>query len=94
MLRPEYPRPSFARSAWINLNGTWEYRTDRAVSGLDRGFMNADTAFDEHINVPFCRESELSGIGDKDFCECVWYRKKITLPTEWADARRATRSNP
>ncbi|MBQ8431858.1 MAG: beta-galactosidase [Clostridia bacterium] len=87
MFRPEYPRPQLVRQNWINLNGAWEYQTDRVNSGLDRKLMEPDAPFTETINVPFCRESELSGIGDKEFCDCVWYRKKITLPENWAGKR-------
>ena len=36
--RAEYPRPQLVRDAWINLNGPWEYMTDRAQSGEARGF--------------------------------------------------------
>ncbi len=87
MSRAEYPRPQMVRDAWINLNGAWEYQTDRAKSGTDRKLYEVDAAFSEKIEVPFCRESELSGIGDKDFCECVWYRKRLTLPQNWAGKR-------
>ncbi len=85
--RPEYPRPQFVRDQWINLNGEWEYQTDRGESGEARGLANG-AEFTETIIVPFCRESELSGIGDKDFCDCVWYRKKLTLPEGWQGGRR------
>ena len=85
MKRPEYPRPQWVRSDWLNLNGTWEYRTDRAVSGTDRKFYLTETDFSETVEVPFCRESKLSGIGDTDFCECVWYRKKLTVPQAWSN---------
>ena len=84
MKRSEYPRPQWVRSDWLNLNGAWEYRTDRAVSGTDRKFYLNDTDFPETIEVPFCRESKLAGIGDTDFCKCVWYRKKLTIPQEWS----------
>ena len=86
--RPEFPRPQFDRgdANWLNLNGPWDYQTDRGLSGEQRGYQN-DAPFTETITVPFCRESELSGIGDKDFCECVWYRKTLTLPAEWAGKR-------
>ncbi len=87
--RPEFPRPQFDRGDrnWINLNGTWAYRTDRALSGEAQGFYRRDAEFAETITVPFCRESELSGIGDKDFCEGVWYRKSFILPADWAGMR-------
>ena len=86
--RPEFPRPQFDRgdANWLNLNGSWEYQTDRGLSGEQRDFQNG-AAFTETITVPFCRESELSGIGDKDFCEGVWYRKTLTLPENWAGQR-------
>ena len=87
--RAEYPTPQFARENWMNLNGEWEYSTDRAVSGEARKlYMPESDAFTETIIVPFCRESELSGVGDKDFCECVWYRKKLTLPEDWQSGEK------
>ena len=87
--RPEYPRPDFARTEWINLNGTWEHETDHGKSGRARGLSSPDRALSDTITVPFCRESVLSGIGDVDFCECVWYRRAVTLPEGWlADGRR------
>lgn len=87
MFRPEYPRPQMVRQNWLNLNGPWEYQTDRANSGLDRKLMDPDADFTESINVPFCRESQLSGIGDTEFCNAVWYRKKISIPENWIGKR-------
>ena len=37
--------------------------------------------------MPFCPESELSGIGDHDFHEAVWYRRELTIPAAWAGRR-------
>ena len=82
--RPEYPRPQMRRSDWINLNGEWDYATDKGRSGMDRALYKGE-CFEEKIIVPFCRESELSGIGDKDFCPAVWYKKQIVLPDGWLD---------
>ena len=86
--RPEFPRPQFDRgdANWLNLNGPWEYQTDRGQTGEQRGFQNG-APFSETIVVPFCRESKLSGIGDVDFCDSVWYRKTLTLPESWAGKR-------
>jgi beta-galactosidase/beta-glucuronidase len=39
------------------------------------------------ILVPFCPESSLSGIGEKDFMPCVWYRRRFALPESWRGMR-------
>ena len=79
--RAEYPTPQFAREQWLSLNGEWEFSEDYSVSGVERKLYHADAeGFDLKINVPFCRESQLSGLGHTDFCNSVWYRKRITLP--------------
>ncbi|MFJ4812712.1 glycoside hydrolase family 2 protein [Streptomyces longwoodensis] len=83
--RPEYPRPQFVRDAWLNLNGTWQFETDRSDSGLERGLVGRPLA--DTITVPFCPESALSGIGDTDFLEAVWYRRTVTVPADWAGSR-------
>ncbi len=87
MLRKEYPRPQLVRADWLNLNGVWEYSTDKGGSGMDRRLFEVTAEFCEQITVPFCRESELSGIGDKDFCSDVWYRKRVGIPADWAGKR-------
>ncbi len=78
--RPEHPNPQFERKNWQNLNGEWEFFEDYSISGEERGAYNSDFPYPEKINVPFCRESVLSGLGHTDFCESVWYRKKISVP--------------
>ena len=81
--RPEYPRPQFERADWINLIGTWTYPFDFGHSGLAQGFA-ASEGFDGRITVPFCPESELSGVGYKDFITCMWYQRKVDIPAAWA----------
>ncbi|MGW0858531.1 sugar-binding domain-containing protein, partial [Streptomyces sp. NPDC002690] len=83
--RPEYPRPQFVRRDWLNLNGTWQFETDQGDSGLERGLLGRDLTGE--ILVPFAPESELSGVGDTDFLEAVWYRRRFTPPAEWAGRR-------
>jgi beta-galactosidase/beta-glucuronidase len=73
------------RPDWLCLNGTWQFETDRGDSGLERGLLDRDLR--SRIVVPFCPESELSGIGDTDFLEAVWYRRVIRIPGEWAGRR-------
>ena len=68
--RPEYPNPQFERKNWVNLNGTWEFEIDKSASGKDRKLYESNKLSGEII-VPFCPESELSGVGEKDFLNSV-----------------------
>ena len=88
-LRPEYPRPQMVRSEWLSLNGEWDFTVDNSLSGISRGFQNAQS-FDMKINVPFCPESKLSGLQIKDFMNGVWYTRTVTLPENWLNDRRRT----
>ncbi|WP_235030748.1 glycoside hydrolase family 2 protein [Nonomuraea solani] len=83
--RSEYPRPQFVRTAWRCLNGTWQFERDAGDSGLERGLLDRDLTGE--IVVPFCPESELSGIGDPDFHPAVWYRRTVRVPEDWAGRR-------
>jgi beta-galactosidase/beta-glucuronidase len=83
--RPEYPRPQFVRADWLCLNGTWEFEIDQGDSGLERGLRDRPLA--SRITVPFCPESELSGVGETDFMEAVWYRRPVAIPLSWAGRR-------
>ncbi len=80
--RNEYPRPQLVRNEWINLNGEWEFEIDNSLSGKPKEF-NKRKSFDSKIIVTFCPESELSGVGNKDFIHSVWYRRNITIPENW-----------
>ena len=84
--RGEYPRPQFVRDDWINLNGAWSFALDGGKSGLARGWQES-SGFDREILVPFCPESELSGVGHKDFIECMWYQRAVAIPPGWAGRR-------
>ena len=80
--RPEYPRPQFARSSWVNLNGTWTFSFDFGKSGIERDFASSQ-GFEGKITVPFCPESPLSGVNHKDFIPAIWYQRSITIPEDW-----------
>lgn len=84
--RPEHPFPQFVREKWQNLNGTWEFELDPGQTGLDRQLFLQDH-LSSSILVPFCPESDLSGVGNKDFMEMVWYRRTFTLPSDWEGQR-------
>ena len=80
--RPEYPRPQFERSSWVNLNGVWSCTFDPGNSGKERGLLNSK-GFNSKITVPFCPESMLSGLGHTDFIKYMWYQRQITIPESW-----------
>ncbi len=83
--RPEHPKPQFERSDWINLNGEWEFSFDESLCGKEKGYEKRH--FEGKITVPFCPESSLSGIGNTDFHNAVWYRRDIVIPNEWEGKR-------
>lgn len=76
MPRTDYPRPDWVRNDWYCLNGSWEFAYDYGRSGEARG-MVVNGEYPLTINVPFCPESKLSGIGNTDFIPAVWYRKTL-----------------
>ena len=79
---PEYPRPQMVRSAWMNLNGLWNYAvTPLGATPEDKGKFVPDG----QILVPFAIESSLSGVGRFVGRENnLWYERTFTLPKDWA----------
>lgn len=85
--RNEHPNPNFKRENYEILNGEWEFEFDFGNSGVNREMFKNCSVFSKKITVPFCVESELSGIGYKDFIPAVWYRKKINITKEQLENR-------
>ena len=87
--RSEYPRPQFVRDDWLCLNGEWGFEVDQGDSGIHRGLLERELS--DKITVPFCPESQLSGIENHDYYNAVWYRRSATIPAGWGgQARPAT----
>ena len=90
--RPEFPRPQFVRkyckyTDWKNLNGKWQFEIDRELTGTDRELWKSKNDLSSEILVPFCPECKLSGIGDRDFMNQVWYKRDIEIPESWMGGR-------
>ncbi|MFP4055177.1 MAG: glycoside hydrolase family 2 protein [Phycisphaerae bacterium] len=83
--RNGHPRPQWVRQDWRCLNGRWQFEIDSGNSGLERGLLDRQLA--DEIVVPFCPESELSGVGNTDFLNAVWYRRDLDVPAEWNGRR-------
>jgi hypothetical protein len=82
----EYPRPALARTAWVNLNGLWQY----AVTPLADATPPAQWTGD--ILVPFAIESALSGVKRRlTASDALWYRRSFAAPS--AAARQRTLLN-
>lgn len=63
---PNYPRPQFVRSQWLDLNGEWDFSFDDDNAGVAARWMDHFPAT-HTINVPFSYETAASGIGDETF---------------------------
>lgn len=85
--RPEHPNPIFQREEWLNLNGKWDFEIDSGNSGEERGLFKDGVKLAGEIVVPFCPESELSGVGNKDFMAAVWYRRAVNITAKQLQSR-------
>lgn len=88
--RPEHPVPDASRNHWSNLNGTWDFRFDAHDQGVKEKWYEPNAAgFDRKIVVPFCWESELSGVHKVQGAPKVgWYRRLVRLPADFPKTER------
>lgn len=84
--RSEHPNPQWERKSWRSLNGEWDFEFDFGKSSIDKELYKTD-GLKGKIIVPFCPESELSGVGYKDFIPAVSYMKKIEISEEALNGR-------
>ncbi len=82
----KHSNPQFQRENFQNLDGKWDFGFQKAKFGFKfstdekRAVEIRDKKTYTHkINVPFCVESELSGIQYKDFINMVWYRRTTLI---------------
>ena len=84
--RASHPRPDRVRAHWMGLNGPWHFRFDRSNEGLLQHF-EAGEDYPLIIQVPFCSQADLSGIGEGEYCPVVWYARQFTVPEDMTDQR-------
>ncbi len=82
----KHPNPQFERKNIEILNGEWDFGFQKAKIGFKFSTdekkaveIRDKNEYTHKINVPFCVESELSGIGYKDFINMVWYKKTVHI---------------
>jgi beta-galactosidase/beta-glucuronidase len=75
----DYPRPMLVRPQWQDLTGPWGFATDAENRGQAASWYRDAAPFTRTIRVPYPPESELSGIGEPDCPDVVWYRRAVAL---------------
>jgi len=76
---PEHPRPQLARKKWTNLNGQWDYCITEIPATAAGELPQVPKDWQGKITVPFCVESQLSGVQEKvGQQQRLWYRRSIT----------------
>jgi len=81
------PRPDWVRENFNGLDGEWEFQEDRSNTG-EKDRWHDSRSLAEKIIVPFCVESEASGIGRKNPPNVVWYKKRFAAPAGQKHDRR------
>lgn len=81
-----HPNPQFERKNIEILNGQWDFGFQKAKYGFKFSVdekraveIRNKSEYTQKINVPFCIESELSGIQYKDFINIVWYKRIVEI---------------
>lgn len=79
--RADDPNPNFHRDDIALLTGEWQFAFDDQDVGVREHWEDPSRKeFSLDITVPFCYQSELSGIFDTSFHDVVWYRREIHVP--------------
>lgn len=73
-----HPRPPMLREGWCSLDRTAGFAHDDDLVGLDAHWERDAAPFTRQIQLPFAPETEASGIDEKGFHPCVWYRLVLT----------------
>ena len=85
--RAEHPRPDFMRDTYQTLNGIWQFAFDDANEGLAARWFAPGCRLPLSITVPFCYQSEMSGIGGDEIHPVLWYRRAFTVPESMQNRR-------
>jgi beta-glucuronidase len=71
----------------IDLNGSWQFRTDPQNQGERDGWSAPGVSFDRTLTVPGSWQAQ--GVGEprgfmrNDYAGPAWYRRTIAIPANW-----------
>lgn len=86
-----HPRPQLVRSHGVVLDREVGFAHDDEAVGLERHWRRDQSPFTRTIQLPFPPESDASGVADKGFHPCVWYRIPISADDVAASGHAAGR---
>lgn len=84
--RAKSPRPDRYRENWIDLNGSWEFAFDDEGKGIAEKWFEGHV-YSASIQVPYCYQSERSGLQDAGKHFHLWYERRVEI-TEAMKGRR------
>lgn len=80
----KHPNPQRFRDNFLCLDGNWDFAFDHQNVGLKETWQDK-SSLSENILVPFVYQSKKSGIDSAEFCETVWYKRKVNIPESFKD---------
>ncbi len=70
-----YPRPDMVREHCLSLDGDWEFAFDPKDSGIKEAWFSR--RLPDTVRVPFCLESEASGLEGRQIFPLFWYAREL-----------------
>ncbi len=82
-MKKDYPRPQLKRETWQSLDGVWQFAfDDDNIGKKDKWFTRHDLPNATSIQVPFCVQSEQSGIQDTKDRPILWYYRSFQFDAQ------------
>ncbi|NLX83836.1 MAG: glycoside hydrolase family 2 [Clostridiales bacterium] len=78
-----HPRPDFKREDYQLLDGAWQFAFDDKNLGIKDHWDRPGHPLNMTIQVPFCYQSEKSGIHTDEIHPILWYRRAFSINPNW-----------
>ncbi len=83
-----YPRPLLKRDSFLSLAGEWIFAFDDEKIGEANNYQSGLFQDPLTIRVPYCYQSELSGIHSAAKHEVIWYQKEVVFQKKEIENKR------